>query len=304
MIKTDTPFANIQLFQRVVELGSIRAVARELNLEPSSVSRRIARLESRLGTTLLERVQNKSLVTDAGSDYYERMRVLLPQFEEAERLVAGDAELPKGLLRVNAAIDFGQRYVAQWLLDFRDKYPLVDVDLSLSSRFTDLVAERVDVAIRVGNLPDSALKARKLAEVPRVLVASPGYLAGKGTPVSPEELEAHSHVFYRQQNRQQPITMLGPDGRKHSIKRQGGITINAVYAIVDAVVRGAGLHLGPRWAFQQALDDGLVVEVLPEYQHQSFPMNAVWAPASLLPARTRAFIDFATVAVRSVQGLE
>lgn len=303
-MKTTTPFADIELFQRVVETGSIRAVAREFDVEPSSVSRRITRLESRLGTKLLERAQNRSRVTDAGTEYYERMRILLPQIEAAERLVAGEAETPKGLLRVNAAIDFGQRHVARWLLEFRERHPQVDVELSLSSRFIDLVAEGIDVAIRVGELSDSSLKAKKLANVPRVLVASPGYLASHGTPKSPLDLASHSHVFYSPRNRQQPLTLIGPDGRRHSVDRSGGVTINAVYSIAEAVKRGAGVHLGPRWAFQEAMEHGEVVELLPEYAQPGLPMNAVWAPTPLLPARTRRFIDFVAAAVREVPGLD
>ncbi len=298
------PYEDIRLFQRVVELGSIRAAAREADVEPSSISRRMNRLEARLGSKLLERAQNRTRLSDAGAQYYEHMRVLLPQLEAVEARIAGEAETPKGLLKVNAAIDFGQRHVAGWLLEFQERHPALDVELSLSSRHVDLVAEGVDVAIRVGRLRDSSLKARRLAAVPRVLVAAPGYLEKHGVPGAPGDLEAHRHIFYSAANRQGALELIDTQGRTHKIKRTGRVTINAVYSLVEAVKRGCGIHAGPRWAFQEAIDEGAVVEVLPEYSQCAMTMSAIWAPAVLVPARIRAFVDFAAVEVRKIAGME
>lgn len=298
------PFIDIRLFQRVSELGSIRSAAREAGVEPSSVSRRMTRLESRLGTKLLERAQNQTRLTDAGVRYYEHMRTLLPQIDAVENDVAGEAELPKGTLKVNAAIDFGQRHVAQWLLAFQERYAAVDVELSLSSRHVDLVAEGVDVAIRVGQLRDSSLKARRLAVVPRVLVAAPAYLARHGVPREPADLEEHAHIFYAAGDRRRPLVLIDGRGQEHRIDRKGKVTINAVYSLVEAVKRGCGIHAGPRWAFQNAIDCGEVVELLSEYKQHAMPMSAIWAPAAIVPARVRAFIDVAASEVRKIPGLE
>jgi DNA-binding transcriptional LysR family regulator len=302
-MSSHNPFGDIALFLRVVELGSIRAAAREAGLEPSSVSRKVAALERRLKSKLLDRTQAKSHPTDAGERYYQQMRLLLPQIEAVESGVSGEAAEPKGLLRVNAPIDFGQRHVTQWLLDFRKQYPKVDVQLTLSSNFVDLITEGIDIAIRVGQLKDSALKARKLADVPRVLVASPAYLASRGTPMSPAELSQHEHVFFSPANRQHPLLLTGPDGSAYQVERHGGVTINAVHSVVRAVEDGFGIHAGPRWAFYDALQKGSVVELLPDYHQPVMPMNALWSPAVMQPARVRAFIDFIRDAALNVKGL-
>ncbi|MEM9057464.1 MAG: LysR family transcriptional regulator, partial [Pseudomonadota bacterium] len=138
-----TPWRDIDWFQRVVELGSIRAVAQEAGVEPSSVSRLLTRLERRLNSRLLDRSRGRARPTPAGTRYYEQMRRLLPQLVAVESDVAGDAEIPKGLLRVNAPIGFGDRFVARWLLEFAEDNPHVDAQLTLSSRFVDLRAEGI-----------------------------------------------------------------------------------------------------------------------------------------------------------------
>lgn len=298
------PFRDIQHFQRVLELGSIRAAAQEAGLEPSSVSRAITRLEARLNTRLVDRTHGRTEPTPAGARYYEQMRALLAQVAAVEADVSGDAEQPKGLLKVNAPIGFGERFVARWLLEFARENEQVDVQLTLSSRFVDLRADGIDIAIRIGRLPDSSLKATKLADVPRVLVAAPAYLERHGVPGSPDELVAHDHVFFAPANRNTPLELTAPDGRVYGIERRGRVTVNAVDAVVSAVEAGFGIHAGPRWAFQASLDAGRSVELLPEYTMASFPMNAVWSPAVLLPARIRRCLDFLRHSVRSVPGLE
>lgn len=298
------PFEDIQLFLRVIELGSIRAAATEVGLEPSSVSRKLTALERRLNSRLLERGARKSEATESGALYYRQMRQLLPQIEAAEQQVSGDATQPQGLLKVNASIDFGQRFVAPWLLAFRYRYPNVEVQLSLSSEFVDLSRADTDIALRIGRLSDSALHARKLADVPRVLVASKRYLDQHGEPQTPEQLADHEHIFFSARNRQQPLRLTDEQGKEHQVMRQGGITINAVNSVVQAVQQGWGIHAGPRWAFQQALDSGELVELLSGYRQYVMPLNALWRSSVLLPARMRVFIDFCREQVQQVPGLE
>ncbi|MEM6463437.1 MAG: LysR family transcriptional regulator [Pseudomonadota bacterium] len=298
------PFVELKFFLRVIELGSVRAVARESGVEPSSVSRRMTGLEGRLGTKLLERAHAKTRPTEAGRRFYDRIRVLLAQIDAVEAEIGGETETPRGLLRVNTTIDFGQIHASGWLLEFKRLHPPVDVELTLSARNIDLVAEGVDVAIRIGRQPDSALMSRSLAGVPRVLVAAPSYLKQRGLPVRPSDLSDHEHIFFLPETKYQPLRLTGPDGNTHDVHRRGGVTINAIMPVVEAVRQGFGIHLGPRWAFQQALQAGDVVEVLPDYTSPAMPMMAVWAPAVYVPARIRAFIDFAAQKVRSIPGLE
>ncbi len=298
-----SPYRDIEWFLRVVELGSIRAAALEAGVEPSSVSRTVTRLERRLNSRLLDRAHGRSQATLEGMRYYEQMRSLLAQIAAVESDVAGDAELPKGLLKVNASIGFGDRHVARWLLEFAKAHPAVDVQLTLSSQFVDLRAEGIDLAVRIGRLPDSSLKASKLADVPRVLVASPNYLAQRGVPTKPAELADHDHVFFVPSNRNTPLKLRGPDGTAYEIERRGRVTVNAINSIVEAVEDGFGVHAGPRWAFQTSIEAGRTVELLPGYNMPSLPMHAVWSPAVLLPARIRRCVDFLRQSVRSVPGL-
>ncbi len=292
-----------RLFLRVVELGSMRAVARETGHEPSSISRRISGLEKRLGTELVQRGSGRTRPTSAGERYYSKMRDLLAQIDAVEAEVSGEIDRPSGLLRVTATIDFGQHHVAQWLLDFKRQHEAVNVELTLSSRNVDLVTAGIDVGIRVGRQPDSSLIQTKLADVPRVLVASPCYLEQSGTPKLPDDLGNHDHVFFLPENRQSPLELIDYEGTTHRVYRSGGVTLNAVHSVVEAVKQGFGIHVGPRWAFHHALETGEVVEVLPEYATSSFPMLAIRAPAVLMPARIQSFIEFARERVREIPGL-
>lgn len=291
-------------FLKVVELGSIRAAARALNQDPSGISRRITQLEQRLGTKLVDRSGNVTTATAQGQLYYERLSVIIDQLDALEAEVSGEDLVPGGLLRVTSAIDFGQEFVTDWLLDYRRMYPAVEFDLVLASGFVDLAQSGIDVALRVGNLPDSSLIAKKLADVPRTLVASPEYLRRKGTPAEPAELAHHDHVFFSPGNRQQPLELTGHDGTVVHIKRApGGVSINSVRSAVKAVVDGLGIHAGPLWAFSAHIARGDVVPVLPDYAQRQLPLYAVRQPSAIVPARISSFIRHVAERVRTVEGL-
>ncbi|WP_306144445.1 LysR family transcriptional regulator [Roseibium sp. MMSF_3412] len=291
-------------FLKVVELGSIRAAARALNQDPSGISRRITQLEKRLGTKLVDRSGNVTTATAQGQLYYERLSPIFDQLDALEAEVSGEDLVPGGLLRVTSAIDFGQEFVADWLLDYRRKYPAVEFDLILASGFVDLAQTGIDVALRAGNLPDSSLIAKKLADVPRTLVASPEYLRRRGTPVDPAELAHHDHVFFSPGNRQQPLELTGPDGTVVHIKRApGGVAINSVRSAVKAVVDGLGIHTGPLWAFSGHIARGDVVPILPDYSQRQLPLYAVRQPSVIVPARISSFVTHVAERVRTVDGL-
>ena len=290
-------------FLKVVEQGSIRAAARALGQDPSGVSRRITQLEQRLGTKLVDRSGNTTIATAQGQLYYERLSSIIDQLEALEAEVSGEDLVPSGLLRVTSAIDFGQEFVADWLLDFRRKYSAVEYDLVLASGFIDLTQTGIDVALRVGNLPDSNLIARKLADVPRVLVASPDYLKRNGWPQTPDELAQHDHVFFASSNRQNPLKLTGPDGSVLRVTRSRGIAINSVRSAVSAVANGAGIHTGPLWAFARHIARGDVVRVLPDYTQEQLPFYALRHASTVVPARISRFIDHIAESVRGVDGL-
>lgn len=291
-------------FLKVVELGSIRAAARALGQDPSGISRRITQLEKQLGAKLVDRSGNTTTPTAKGQVFYERLSSIVEQLEALKSEVSGEDLVPSGLLRVTSAIDFGQEFVADWLLDYRNQYPEVDYDLVLASGFVDLTQAGIDVALRVGTLPDSSLIARKLADVPRVLVASPDYLGRRGTPQKPDDLAQHDHVFFASSNRQSPLELIEPNGRVVRVKRSTGIAINSVRSAAQAVTEGAGIHTGPLWAFARQIAQGDVVQVLPEYTQKQMPLYAVRHPSIVVPARISRFIDHVAKCVGSVDGLK
>jgi DNA-binding transcriptional LysR family regulator len=292
-----------RLFLRIMELGTLRAAAAEAGQEPSSISRRLNALERRLGTRLFDRSQGGSRPTEAGLRYYDRLRRIIGDYDALQADIAGEDAAPRGLLRVNAPIDLGAGFVARWLLDFQEQFPGVQTELILTPRALDLTASGMDIVLRVGDLPDSDLVARRLALVPRVLVAAPALLARHGVPQTPADLAALPHVFFQPENRARPMVLTGPDGTRHDIPRTGRVTVNAMAPLVQAVVRGHGLHLGPRWAFATALAAGELVEVMPGFTSPALPLTALRAPSPVVPARIRAFVDHMATAVRQVPGL-
>lgn len=279
-----------QIYLRVVEAGSLKVAAEQLGTDPSSISRKVAMLEARLGVKLLQRSTRRSSPTEAGQIYYEGMRRLQDEQAALEAMVAGEADTPKGLLRVTAPLDFGARFVAPVLKDMLQAFPSLNVELVLGSVFEDITAQNIDVAIRIGQLPDSSLICRRLGEIPRVLVASRAYLAQFGTPTTPKSLMDHSFVFYSHRQKQRPIAFLGPNGSE-SIIVSGHFTVNSVTAVKALVEEGMGMHVGPVWAFKESLRSGDLVSVLPEYKLAAFPLHALYTSTAFVPAKVRSFID-------------
>ncbi|MEM1033365.1 MAG: LysR family transcriptional regulator [Myxococcota bacterium] len=279
--------SDLHLFVRVVEAGSLRAVAQELNVQPSAVSRRLAQFETRLGVKLLDRGRSRSTPTDAGQRYYDEVRPLLEQLDIVEGRVRGLADAPAGTLRVAAPVDFGARFVAPILAALSRRHHALDIELVLRSRFSDLIAERIDVAVRVGSLRDSALVATKLGEVPRVLVASRAYCEARGRPETVEDLRDHEFVFYGSVQRRARLTFA--DGT--SVEMRGRFAVNSVRALVALVENGHGLHLGPRWAFEEGLASGDIVPLMPDRPLASFPLYALRPESRFVPAKTRAFVS-------------
>ncbi|MEM9049071.1 MAG: LysR family transcriptional regulator [Pseudomonadota bacterium] len=290
-------------FLKAVETGSIRAAARAMGQDPSGVSRRIAQLERRLGTRLLARSGSAATPTAQGLLYYERLKRVLDQLDVLEAEISGENLAPSGRLRVTAAIDFGQEFVTDWMLEYRRLHPEVDFDLTLAGGYVDFTQSGLDVALRVGALPDSGLIVRKLADVPRVLVASPAYLARHGTPRRPEDLAQHAFVFFSPRHRSEPLVLYDKAGKRYAVERNGRVSVNAVRSAVKAVLADQGVHSGPLWAFARQIDTGAVVELLPAFQQAVLPLYAVRQPSPVVPARISSFISFCARKVKTIDGL-
>ena len=282
---------NEQIFIRVVEAGSLKAAASQLGSDPSTISRKLTSLEERLGVRLIKRSTRKSNPTEAGIKYYEGIRRLRDEQSALEASISGESDRPRGLLRVTAPLDFGARFIVPALQTMAKESEELKVELLLGSSHEDIVARDIDVAIRIGKLPDSSLICRRLGRVPRVLVGSPNYLAKRGQPMHPSDLSSHDFIFYSQRQERQPVEFETPEGKTITIEVSGRFTVNSVSALCRLVQDGAGLHVGPRWAFEEGIRSGKYVQVLPNYTLQAYPLHALYASAVFIPAKIRTFID-------------
>ncbi|XYK80301.1 MAG: LysR family transcriptional regulator [Labrenzia sp.] len=294
---------NEQLYLRVVEAGSLKAAAEQIGADPSAVSRKIAALEQRLGVKLLQRSTKRSIPTEAGQEYYTAMRSLIDQQAALEARVAGAVDKLTGRLRVAAPVDFGAEFVAPVLSALHDEAPNLQVELLLDSTFTDLVEQGVDVAIRIGRLPDSSLVTKRLGKVTRIIVASRSYVAANGAPQTPEDLKSHPFIFYRPAHANREVRFIR-HGQEYKGIMTGNFCANSLSVIRTLVLEGKGIHLGPRWAFREGLEDGSLLPILSGYQLDAFPLHALFVSSQYLPTKVRTFIELMAKAIRKEASLE
>ena len=283
-------FDAMRLFVRVVETGSFSAVAREANIGQPAVSKQIAALEEHLGAQLLHRTSRNLNLTEAGQVYYETVVRLLADLEDTEQAVGRGQTQPSGLLRISLSAGFGRLVVVPLLPSFHARYPEIVTDLIVSDRFVDLVEDGVDVAIRLGELDDSSVIARRIGVSPRVTVATPAYLARTGAPKTPHDLGRHACIAFTFRRRPQDWVFLRQDGPiRHAPK--GPMRANDAENIRAAVLADVGLAQTPRWLFAAELLSGEVCEVLSDYPAERRPIHAVF-PAGRKPAsRVRVLVD-------------
>ena len=284
------------LFLAVLDGGSFRSAAKVAGLDPSRVSRRIASLEDRIGVKLLNRTTRATAATEAGSRYAEGIRRLAASRAALLAEVTGGQDVPKGRLRVAAPVDFGARYVAPVLSRMSADYPELHVDLRLGSGFADLLAEGVDVAIRIGQLADSNLIARRIGVSRRVLVGSPDLAASVKTPADLERLQALSYRHGLTDFRAQ-FTWHGED---YDIRIPCRMGVNSMTAIRLMALEGRGVHLGPEWAFADDILEGRLRNVLQDAEFKGFPISAVWSPTPYQPAASRMFVANITEALKGL----
>jgi DNA-binding transcriptional LysR family regulator len=286
----------------VVEAGSLSAAARALAAPLSTVSRRIAELEEHLGTGLLIRTSRKLELTEAGQAYIVACKRILADLEEAELTAAGEYSAPRGDLVITAPIVFGRLHVLPVVTDFLAAYPEIDIRLRLADRVFDLVEEHVDLAVRIGELPDSSLLAAKVGEVRMVACASPAYLEARGTPRNPEQLKGHSCVTFGALGPAQVWTFAREKGaREKGGDGKGAITVpvrprlavNTAEAAVDAAIASVGITRVLSYQAASALRSGALAAILKGFEPAAAPVSLVHAGQPLMPLKTRAFLDFA-----------
>ena len=281
---------DMEIFARVVSAGSMSAAGREMNISPAVVSKRIRRLEDKLGTRLLQRTTRQIALTETAQGFYERVVAILSSVEEAEAFVSRGSAQARGTLKVAAPTSFGRLHIAPHLGKFLEANPDLSLNLDLDDGFVDIVAEGYDVAIRIAELSDSSLVARRLAPIHRLLCVAPSYLERHGEPQSIEDL-ATNHICLAAHN-QDPWRLAGPDGLE-TVKTSSPVRTNSSEVVRECLLAGVGIALRSTWDIGPELRDGKLRVVLPAYRaSKDVGLHAVYPSRRFLPAKVRVFIDF------------
>jgi len=283
----------MQAFVTVADLRGFAPAARKLGMSPSGVTRLIAALEERLGARLLQRTTRQVALTDAGARYLERARRILSDVEEAESAAEGERTRPGGRLVVSAPNGFGRLHVSPVVSAYLQRYPQVAADLRLSDRMINLVEEGVDLAVRIGHLPDSTLVARHVGEMRRIVVASKDYLKRRGEPKTPEAIAEHDTVHFGAMTAE-PEWRFVSEGREISVSSTPRFTSNSADAAIQYAEAGGGLTRVLAYQAAASLKAGRLKTVLEAYAPPALPIHIVYPTSRLLSAKVRTFIDLVT----------
>lgn len=287
---TDT-ISLFRAFVRVVEAGSFTRVAQEQNSSQPTISRQVAALEQHLGTRLFTRTTRKLTLTDDGRGFYERAKLAIEAVSEAEDAVGRRRARPSGALRLALPVVFGRLRVIPHLKEFLIRYPDVTIDLVMSDANADLVEEGIDLAIRSGEITDTALIARKIGVTRRVVVAAPSYLRGKLLPMHPSDLSAHDCIAFTGVTAGVTWHFEGPDGAV-SVEVQGPVRTRNSEGIREAVLSGLGIGYAPIWHLTDEIERGRLVLLLAGYEPKPEPIHVVYPSRRFVPQKTRVMIDF------------
>jgi DNA-binding transcriptional LysR family regulator len=287
---------DIVVFTKVVETRSFTGAAEQLGIPKSTVSRKLAQLEERLGVRLVQRTTRKLALTDIGQAYYDRCARIVADVAAAEQLVTDMQATPRGRLRVTAPIDLSTRHLGKIIAEFLAQHADINVELDATDRVVDLIEEGFDVAIRFGTLPESTLIARKLCSVDASLCAAPAYLARRSSPATIEELDDHDKVLFTPTARVQSW-VLESDGGSHEFGRPAHFASNNVSAVRDAALAGAGIALLTDFLIADDLRDGALVKILPQWKSRAIEVHAIYPARQNLPPRLGLFLDHLSTAL-------
>ncbi|MCG7506708.1 LysR family transcriptional regulator [Mesorhizobium retamae] len=284
-------FGDVEAFLAIVERGNLSAAARHLGRSLQAVSRSLAALEKSVGVELVRRTTHKAQPTDAGYDFYRRVKPALLEIAEAKAEAGNRRAEPAGLLKIGGPELLGPRYLIPIVARFMETHPKVEVEFSLSNRFVDLVQEGLDLAIRIGELPDSDLKARRVGAMRRVVFGAPSYFVRHGRPHHPRELTEHQCIF-RNTDRDAGAWQFQDGGKPLTVKVGGRLHLDNAAASHAAVAVGLGIGRVPLWQIQDLVDSGRVEVILEAFEQPAIPVHIIWPAARLPLAKTRLFIDF------------
>lgn len=283
---------DIAVFAQVVDSGSFTAAAERLSLSKSVISKYVTRLEKRLGARLLNRTTRRLSLTEAGRVFYERSQRGLREIEEAESEVSRLQGEPRGVLRINTPMSFGVLHIAPIIPEFTRRYPELSVDMNLDDRKVDVIQEGFDVSVRISELPDSSLVARRLGPCRHAIVASPEYLARHGTPRAPQQLQDHNIITYRYQESGQEWHFRAPGDKPVSVPVSGSIQMNNSLALREALLNGAGITRAPTFVVGKDIKEGRLRPLLTNFETLEVSIYLVFAQRQYLSPKVRAFVDF------------
>ena len=285
------------VFLAAVEGGSLSAAGRALGMPLATVSRKLSDLEGHLGARLLNRSTRRLTLTDAGRDYLAACKRILEDVGEAERAVAGEYSEPRGELVITAPIVFGRMHVLPVIAGFLAAFPEVDVRLSQGDRIVHLLDEHVDLAVRIGELPDSRLTATRVGHTRRVVCASPGYVAVHGAPASPRELAAHRCIAFDAMMSAE-AWRFREDGVEINVPVRPRLQVNTAEAAIDAAIAGVGVTRVLCYQIERLQRSGELQTLLGDFEPPAVPISLVHAGQRRLPLKLRAFLDYATPRLR------
>ncbi|MEL6282011.1 MAG: LysR family transcriptional regulator [Pseudomonadota bacterium] len=291
-------FREIEAFVTVAQEGAFSAAARKIGLSPASLTRLISGLEERLGVRLFNRTTRRVSLTDDGRRFFGDAEHVLQALNAAEAAASGSSDAPTGLLRVTAPTIFGQRHLAPILRDFLDAHPQVRAELLLLDRAVDLIEEGIDVALRIGELPDSSLIAKRIGAVRRVVVAAPSYLDAVGEPNEPSDLRAHQIVHFSGGAATLDWEFVAA-GKRTVVRINPRLVTNTLPAALDAARDGWGVARSLSYQVRDDIASGRLVQVLKPFDDRAMPIHFLHAEGRQASPRTRRFIDLAAPRLRS-----
>lgn len=304
MDRYEIALERMRSFVRVAERGSLSAVAREIGVGQSTITRHLRELEEAVGVPLLSRTTRRVTLTDEGSRYYADSVQILRLVDQAGEEARGARGALSGMIRISCTAAFGVLQVSRLIFAFQDRHPGIGIDLSLTDERVDLVREGVDIALRLGPLTDSAMKLRALGQSRRLLAAAPVYLAARGRPAAPQELAGHEGIRMTNVAGSDLLELRGPDGARHAVPFGGRIRVDHGLAAREALAAGRGIAPTHHWLVEDLLTDGRLEAILPEYALPPVPLNMLIVPERAGIARVRLLVEFLAAGIAAIPGIE
>ncbi len=282
----------MEAFANVVDQGGFTDAARKMGISKSAVSKHVASLEARLGARLLNRTTRRVSPTEIGLAYYDRARRVLNEAGAADAMVTSMQSAPTGLLRISAPPDFASRHLSPILSEFFADYPDITMSMVLDNRYVELISEGFDMALRIGDLADSTLRARKLTETTKRMIAAPAYFEKYGRPGRIDDLNNHKLLHYHAQSTGNFWKLTAPSGEKRQVRSTALLSVNDGRSLLNAAISGLGIAYLPGFLYADAMRQGLVEDAMPSLPMDRHGIYAVYPPGRFTQPKVRAFIDF------------